>query len=351
MTVPMMHNGLSSHALLAKSWLQMQAPAGLGDDGDDAVPKSNASEVFVPARIWKSSSTHTPISQQQFPPTIIYGISIRQLLSSWADLFMDPLHEKSRAVESLNISSDHGTMALKDRLMKVFGQRTDRNTEMPPPSSTSRYLHKDNVMVLHHMQEVIGELTEIPTNLNTLENVNFTTLSLPGRKLEIVGLIPRMLAVRRIRSREVDASVLALCVFSQKKLQDDDRGSLRKHIGLRFGKQWTRVWWGRAKKQFDVFAIEGIADAPGLSELSTRVLLLKIAEYAHKENKILTVSKGACISSGGKDLTQYYVRLGFEKVEMEGQLHELIYAGTPSSAKDVLADGEQMMVAMSLQNH
>jgi len=124
------------------------------------------------------------------------------------------------------------------------------------------------------------------------------------------------------------------------------------------------LWWDRVEEfedeeQFDVFAIEGLVDAPGLDEQSTRDLMSQIEKYAHQEEKIVVVSKRAYIRDG-VDLSAYYVGHGFEKVEMEkgwsGSAEDgvawpvLIYSERwfhGPSAEDVPVD-PQVMVGLNL---
>jgi len=162
-----------------------------------------------------------------------------------------------------------------------------------------------------------------------------------------VGLFPKNLQVPFLKNLElqraaVDGSVLALGIFSRGQLKDDSTGSLRKLMSLRSKdlpirqswwsslrvfKWWSSLWWGPGGKKSStaVFAIEGLVDGPDLPERSARVLLSRIEKYALEEQRIVVVSKRAWISSDGTDLTEYYVRLGFEKLEMEDGLQELVY--------------------------
>merc|ERR1712129_131132 len=135
----------------------------------------------------------------------------------------------------------------------------------------------------------------------------------------------------------VDASVLALGVFSHEKLQDDRRGALRKKHQEQYGRPWGSRWLNFAKHRlfYDVFSIKGLSDAPGLPEGSqpVRLLLSQLEKYAHLDQSMVVISKQAYISNDGRDLTEYYVSLGFEKVVMEEGLHELVYTGASPIAK------------------
>jgi len=62
---------------------------------------------------------------------------------------------------------------------------------------------------------------------------------------------------------------------------------------------------------------------------------------------VIVVPQWAYISRSGKDLTEYYERLGFEMVELEGQMHALIYTGTSSPFGDVVSvENQPIMVGM-----
>jgi len=152
--------------------------------------------------------------------------------------------------------------------------------------------------------------------------------------LEMVGLIPKDLEMTFLESGSsaVDASMLALGLFSRGKLWDDSRGSLRKKVDEQYGEQ-------------------------GLPDFSARVLLSKIEKYAQKEQKIVVVAKDAYTYSDGTDLesvdagftiSDHYVRLGFEKVEMDNGSYELVYGCTSSSAEDLWVESRQIMVGLNL---
>jgi len=162
-----------------------------------------------------------------------------------------------------------------------------------------------------------------------------------------------------------DASVQALGVLSRETLQDDARGSLRKQIVMRYGNGFfdkaSRI--DKASrygyKFFDVFAIEGLVDAPGLSISAARVFMSNIAQYAQQEQKVVVVPDRAYLGHHGPDLTEYYERLGFQKVEMQGYApaQVLLYVGFPRDlsplglkmmAEDSSVENEQIMVSMNL---
>jgi len=262
----------------------------------------------------------TRISHQSFPPTTVFGMDSRQVLNDWADKL---------------ISEEHSSPSMSE-------------TDGSPPLPETAYYQRDKATVLHKMLDEITHATSISTDLDTPSaNAQLSTL---GRVdlLEMVGLVPKNFAIpfNESVSSAVDPAVMALGVFTRGKVTDDSRGSLRNKMEEN-GNHWTRALapdlsgWD----QFDAFAIQGLVDAPGVDEQSVRVLLSKIAKYAQKEQMIVIVpSRQGYLSSDGSDLTEYYVRLGFEKVEMERRLHVLVYTGASSSAEDMAVEDQQIMV-------
>lgn len=173
---------------------------------------------------------------------------------------------------------------------------------------------------------------------------------------EMVGLIPKWRAPDGVKSTE---HVTALGIFSRGQVKDDLMGSLRISIEAHYGK--IQIWLGRGirrkvwkvsgfapnptPERFDVFEVKGLAAAPGLPEQSVMKLLPRIYKYARKENRIVLVPKQE-LHKEGKDLTDYYVRLGFEKVEMQDGSYELVYMGQRSSRQDEQL--QQLMIRMNL---
>jgi len=176
------------------------------------------------------------ISDQAFPPTVICGMNAKQLLKDWANSFLD-FHPSADA-NAINASDS-------------------KNDGAPLLPRMHKYWQHDKATVLDKMHNVVANV---------------------WGKLEVVSLIPMGLETPFLESGSsaVDASVLALGVFSRRQVCDDDRGSICNLLEERYGKEWTGLQKGRATKQFDVFEIEGISDAPDLPELSARVLLSKI---------------------------------------------------------------------------
>jgi len=256
----------------------------------------------------------TWILQQSVPPLMIFRMQPRQLLHNWAMI----------------------------RRLRQLG--------------TSSYWPDDKAIVLENMLDII----DMPTDTADVRRFHRAPNSLhtsPNSKVEIVSLIQNVfLETPMAPCREalakpnvVNVSVLALGAFSREKVMDDHQGSLRNHIQEQYEKKAARIWWGHDTKQFDVFAIEGLVDAGGCTrssrDFSARVLLSKMKQYADQEQKIVVLPKRTYISSDGTDLTEYYVRIGFEKVEMNDGLHELVYTGTSSSEAEISVEKQQIMVA------
>jgi len=144
--------------------------------------------------------------------------------------------------------------------------------------------------------------------------------------------------------------MLALGVFSRGTFKDDRGRSIRKHIEEKLNQTLPG---GCA---IDVFAIEGIAAAPGLATACASALMSNIGQYARQEQRTVVVPKHAYIGFDGTDLTEYYVRIGFDKVEMVDGTHELVYSGTSPLEKPVETEksygrdeaAEQIMVGLGL---
>jgi len=239
------------------------------------------------------------------PPTTIYGVDTRQLLQNWEDSLRDP------------------------------------------------YLEDDKAMALEHMRDVITDSTGI-----------FHAFKIPVEQRgawlpEVVGLVPEGMGKLLLSgSSAVGESVSALGMFKREQLKDDSQGSLFKKIVEHFGhSEWVFdersgkdvLVSRRERNTFGVFQIEGVADAPGLPfERSARVLLAKMARYAQREQRLVVVPAKAYKDIDGTDLTEYYVRLGFEKVEMKEGQEVLVYMEASSSPSDLWVGKQQLMVGMNL---
>jgi len=239
-------------------------------------------------------------------------------------------------------------------------------------------------------EKTISSARETPTADASSPTVNVSSPQWipPRTRLEMVGLIEQGFLERSSEIEElpdtelyaiprgVTSSVLALGLFSRDKLEDDASGSLRKHleeqyqeleleaqgrdqfwgpyrelsVGLTTG---TRAWLAEDTKQFDVFAIEGLEnrrpyrnEGRAIEGIWASRLLSKIKEYADTEGRIVVVPERSYISSDGENLAEFYEALGFKKVEMDGQRHELVYTG--QSSWPIIEKHQQIMVDMNL---
>lgn len=295
--------------------------------GEETPELWNANAMILNLR-WNSLLSGTRISDQRFPPETIYSTDTPRLVQNWAGLFMDSFDEKVRAAVSTGIASPN------------------------PSSIAAKYFEDAKASALYSMRDIISQSTAVakPDRSPHFHRGRLASaVGLMGREFEMVGLVPKGFEMPTLQSaaHAVRIPVLALGVFARDKIDDDRRGSLRKKIEEQYGKRWARSWYGRPKRQFDVFAIEGLSEAPGegLLEHSAELLLSRMKLYAQKERKIIVVPQWAYISRSGKDLTEYYERLGFEMVELEGRMHALVYTGNSSPVEDMV-ESQPIMVGM-----
>lgn len=293
-----------------------------------AVAGMNANRMWVLTQKGRTKIRDTQFSQR-FPPDQIYDIDTRQLLQNLADSFIASFEEHV----------NHHTYAREKAI--VLHTMLDLVDEA---TGTFKVDRAEWAQQWAHRQGIKGWQLMI-NGTEVMDNVTHDSCMLAQAHIlmrEMVGLIAKDFERPFVQdsspfiqsgSSTVDASVLALAVFSRESLFDDSRGSLRTKIEEAVsGKAPVAYYDDPANKQFNVFAIEGVADTPGLTEGLARILLSKIEEYARKEQKIVVVQKQAHTSSDGTDLTEYYEQLGFEKVVMEHGLHELVYTGKSYSA-------------------
>lgn len=318
---------------------------------DDDIPEqlSNASTMFAPPS-WKANISDRGTSQQ-IPPYSIEGMETRKLLDRWVDSFVDPYMPRQQ----------------KTRLFAKTADLFYQSDGLSPLAEPAQIFQDDKAMVLRAMRDVFIEVSDknpfiYATTLSRFDRARMIPQDsarshalyslLSSKRLEVVALLPEDMEMSFLESGSpaIDRSVLALGVFSRGLLKDDNGGSLREVIEQRYGTEFAAR---DEKNQFDVFAIDGLADAPGLTEQTARVLLSKIEKYAHQEQKIVVLPRWAYISSERRDLTRpgcdlldYYVRLGFVKVEMEDGMHEYIYMGS-SSSEDSWVENQQVMVGMN----
>jgi len=317
MTPPMVHTPV----IFSQPRMQVASPS------VDDIPEFWYASGMVRNPRWNTNISGTLISHQRFPPTTIYCTDTMRLLQKWEGFFMDSFATKVRAAVSTDIASP------------------------TPPSKTAKYFEDAKAEALYSMRDIISQiiLTHLPASDETPRFNDSRVASVMRRDYEMVGLVPKDFEMPSLKSglSAVSLPVVALGVFARDKLDDDRRGSLRKKIEEQCGKRWGRSWWGRPKRQFDVFAIEGLSDAPGsdLSERSAKLLLTRMKQYANTERKVIVVPQWAYISRSGKDLTKYYEHLGFEVVEMEGQMHALVYTG--NGIEDMPVENQPIMVDMN----
>lgn len=291
------------HAPVSLPSLWMQVPAA----SDDDIPASS--------RVLDVNTSRSRISRQTFPPTSIYGMDAKRVLQTWSDSF--------------------SWLSAEDDKPKVIHNMLDAIEEV---TNIFRHLHTP-------LRISRSDRLALVTDENIRKRAHYLLLWMG--ELEIVCLMAKDAETFFLESGSsaVDTSVLGLATFSRGQLKDDSRGSLREVFEQQFkvaGRLHSRARW-------DVFAIEGVADAPGLSERSARVLLSKIQKYARKEQTVVVLPAWARISRDGRDLTDYYVRLGFERVEMEDGDFEYIYADTSYSAEDAWVENQQIMVGLSFR--
>lgn len=201
----------------------------------------------------------------------------------------------------------------------------------------------DKTAVLQNMWAAVADAPQNGMHPES-DLMQLTAGMVTSRQVEMVGLVSKPFR------KPIEASVTALGVFSQGKIFDDDKGTLLEHLREEYKKQGDEPWWDRDALLFPVLAIRGLADAPGLDEKSSKVLLSKIEEYARKEKCIVVVPEFAYILADGTDLEKYYVRLGFVQVKMENARKKgpLVYVGPSASADDESVDNQQTMVHINL---
>jgi len=209
---------------------------------------------------------------------------------------------------------------------------------------------------------------DISYNASSFVRLDNSTL-VKSRQLEAVGLMPKTDSGRATLewpsdSDSVEASVMALAVFSRVEFHDNSFGHALSGYALEKEKnkmgQYPDIPMGqmamRLRKSLNdnisVFAIEGLAEAPDLSARPARVLLTKIAKWAEAEQSLVMVARDAIHVSDGVtqvDLTPYYMKLGFEKVELKDGSYDLVYTGYPWDKKstDQFLGDRQFMVRVN----
>jgi len=329
----------------------------------DVIPR-----MIIPNQGWKASIQDNfhildESSGQMFPPALVSGFDMINFLRYWRDVC------KRRTEAELKLFSKGWSPETDQTEAELELERTNLQTRekwtLPPPNETPAYPSSNKDLVLHNMHDVVRDAKAIAMNLD--KTVVFTHLALdPGHisdfdedfitntwaslpKPEMVGLMSKDV-IAQSGSAAIDESVEALALFSRIQLMDDRRHTLRKKVMGLYGKRhwWSRAQWGHTERQIDVFAIEGLAGAPGMSDQMARVLLAKVQEYAHEEQMIVMVPWWAFSWSDGTDLTEYYVSLGFEKVDMNKGWYELVLTDISLTAEEMVVESQQIMTGMSL---
>jgi len=287
-----------------------------------------------------------------------YAEDARKLLQNWQTLAEDGFWRNvNPSVSTRKSLPDMETVAREFEVtVPSWWKLMDPPRTLPPGTSKYWQLHK--AAVLNNMREVIVKATltfehpEVSITTANLSIWNYLQLTdavvIPNKQVEMVGSIPKDFDIPFMESETsaIAASAVALGVFSREQLKDDRRGSIRKHIEEQYGHPASRAQLRQGV--FDVFSIAGLLDGPWFPEHSAKALLSEIAKYAQTEQKIVAVPKEAYARGGVTDLTEYYVRLGFEKVWMEDDSFNLVYIGSTPSGEGALADKGQLMVRMKL---
>lgn len=344
--------------------MQVRAPS------DDDIPGL----LTLPSRtgfptLWKARFSGSRVFQQTFPPTVVRGIDAMQVLYNWADSSIIYTDHKSTFKRWRDPSAGQVVLYMPNTFKKWQENKARVLQNMQAILQKHVVLHRSTVLQIFNAGELATASNSPQLDMPIVE-------SIASSQLQMVGLIPKDVEASFLESgpSAADVSVLAVGVFSRGHIKDDSRGTLRnlipsgsQDLGLGRGPwpiglvQWHQRLktqfgprrWGRDIMRFGVFAIEGLADAPGLSENAARVLLSRIGRYAIKERKMVVVSHRACTGMDGKQLVDYYVRLGFAEVEMEDGRRELVYTKGwllkkgPFSAEDVSeVDNDPIMVGM-----
>lgn len=315
---------------------------------DTGISKTSveSSGMAAPTTWWNASVSNTLLSQQTYPPVSIHGVDGRKVLHNWADSYLDAFDPSEE--------SWFGALA-----PTIKNDGTVLTPETPPNLEDDLILYPPKATALLKMRDVIAEAAGTSVQLDSRPNARLRRSK--STPLEMVGLIPKDFDPSFLTRgwSDIDECVLALGLFSRGQIEDDRRGSLRRTFEYQYAKQGRQPWWGRSEtadatstpleRQFEVFAIEGLVASASVTERSARFLLYKIEKYAYKESKLVVLPKSARVSSDGRDMTKYYVRLGFKRVEMEDGAHEYVYTGISSSGGDSKVEHQQIMVEMSLE--
>jgi len=206
-----------------------------------------------------------------------------------------------------------------------------RVSQFPPVNGGPREILTEPTSLLGLLAVLEKMKDDISYNASSFVRLDNSTL-VKSRQLEAVGLMPKTDSGRATLERpsdsdSVEASVMALAVFSRVEFDDNSFGNAL--TGYALEKEKNKMWQypDIPMDGISAFAIEGLAEAPDLSRgyllrhllrhlRPARVLLTKIAKWAEAERSLVMVARDAIHVSDGVtqvDLTPYYMKLGFEK--------------------------------------
>lgn len=271
------------------------------------------------------SATHS--SERPVPLPKMYSIDTTKLLDAWIQWMWKARVQRFRHTwfRTDNVQSYPAPM----RGLFVVLEAMKDNITMAPSRALAEMLVQAESRAMSNrtpLQSKALEAVVLMPNIPSNESMKPPKIGNPPRQ----GWSPGKVSA----SIGVEASVMALAVFSRVVLKDNSKlsptGYTFREIkmvngGIRDVSSLER--W--KSKSFSAFAIEGLAEAPDLPVRSARVLLAKIARWAQAEQSHVMVARQA-IHRDGTDLTDYYLKLGFEKLELDDGSYDLVYFGYES---------------------
>jgi len=290
-------------------------------------PALQAQDNFQEGKQDWNFSSQQEFVPQAFPPATIYGIDMKTLLHTWGR----------------KVREDEEAWRLRYR------QVTEKKERDGFP--TVRGLAPPHAFLVDCMLSIMEKMEGDITALQDSDVAGLMFRS--GERgqdgiLEAVGLLSN-----DPRQSELDAthdvSLKALAVFSRGQLECNSKSastSLKSTFESQFGIEASDQFFsGGDKKSVPVWEIEGLVDTE-LTGKPVRLLLTKIAKWAQIEQKLVMVAQNAVHLKDGSDLTGYYMRLGFAKVNMDDESSRLIYPGSLTSDTDQWVVGRQFMVLL-----
>lgn len=195
---------------------------------------------------------------------------------------------------------------------------------------------------------MLSIMKKMEDDIATLQDTDVTIM--PAREHSMEGILQVIGLISKGPMTDA-ASVKALAVFSQGRIEYDSQGSatspspghpharalerdqpdsfvkvVESQLGIRVSDDVPNS----GKGSVPVFAIHGLVE-PELSARAARLLLTKVGHWAQSEQRLVIVARHAVQSSNGTDLTPYYCRLGFVQVKVDDGLSILAYPGTFAS--------------------